>query len=557
MDFVVPPIEPEGQEFPTLGGQVCAFLEERACYGPGDLKGKTLELDPDRVAIIYRAYEVWPMGHNRAGRRRWKRIAVSVRKGFAKTELMALIAYAELHPESPVRFDGFNRDGGLKQGRPVFDPYIPMLANAKLQVNELAFGALKYICEEGPDADLFDSSLERIIRLDVRGRADGKAVPLANAPDSNDGGRTTFQGFDETHRLYLPSERAAVTTMEANLGKRVAQDPWSMSTTTAGEPGQNSVAETDHFEAEAMARGEIKRPRMFYFHRQASDDWDMDKFEDRVEAIREASGPELAARTDLEDLASQWDIPNADKPYLERVWTNRWTQQGLQAFNLGLWKTLARPQLSIPRGAYVTVGFDGARFRDATALVMTDVKTGLQQLEFLAEQPLNVEDWEVDEAALTAKWNYLRRNYKVLLCYGDPAWFSATLGAWSAKAGVSLITKRPIVQEFWTNKQDRIVKSLLGYESAINSGVVTYSDVDYSTGETTKHGDLTRHVGNAGKKLLNIVDLQTGKRKWILGKLHKDRKFDGAMAGVLSWDARMEVLPLLPKSKKRVITRIR
>lgn len=107
-----------------------------------------------------------------------------------------------------------------------------------------------------------------------------------------------FKGFDETHRLYLPSERAAVTTMEANLGKRVAQDPWSMSTTTAGEPGQNSVAETDHFEAEAMARGEIKRPRMFYFHRQASDDWDMDKFEDRVEAIREASGPELAARTD-------------------------------------------------------------------------------------------------------------------------------------------------------------------------------------------------------------------------------------------------------------------
>ena len=41
----------------------------------------------------------------------------------------------------------------------------------------------------------------------------------------------------------------------------------------------------------------------------------LDKFEDRVEAIREASGEELAARTDLEDLASQWDIPNADKPY--------------------------------------------------------------------------------------------------------------------------------------------------------------------------------------------------------------------------------------------------
>jgi hypothetical protein len=551
MDLIVPAIEDE--LFPTLGGQVCDFLEGKngwngAIFGPGDLKGQPLVLDEDRRFIIHRAYEVWPQGHPKAGRRRWKRIAMSVRKGAAKTELMALIAYAELHPAAPVRFDGFNRDGSLMQGRPVVDPYIPMLANAKLQVEELAYGALKMICEDGPDSELFAVGAERIIRLDDRGRADGKAVPLANSPDSNDGGRTTFNAFDETHRLYLPSERAAVVTMEANLGKRVAQDPWSMSTTTAGEPGQRSVAETDHFEAESMARGEIKRPRMFYFHRQASDDWDMDKFDDRVEAIREASGPELAARTDLEDLASQWDIPGADKPYLERVWCNRWTQQGLQAFNLGLWKTLARPERKIPRGAYVTVGFDGARFRDATALVMTDVRTGLQQIEFLSEQPLHDENWEVDEHALTTKWNYIRRSYKVLLCYGDPAYYTATLGDWAAKAGDSQITKRPVVQEFWTNKQDRMVKALLNYESAINSGIITYADS--ALGVPAKHGDLTRHVGNAGKKLLNMVDLQTGKQKWILGKLHRDRKFDACMASVLSWEARMDVLPKLPKVKR-------
>jgi len=558
VDLIVPPIE--GEFYPSLGEQVCDFLEGKngyngACFGPGDLKGQPLTLDADRRFIIYRAYEVWPQGLNRAGRRRWKRIAVSVRKGFAKTELMALIAYAELHPESPVRFNGFNKDGSLKQGRPVVDPFIPMLANAKLQVSELAYGALKFICEEGPDADLFDCGLDRIIRLDDRGRADGKAVPLANAPDSNDGGRTTFNAFDETHRLYLPSERDAVTTMEANLGKRVAQDPWSMSTTTAGAPGQRSVAETDHFEAEAMARGEIKRPRMFYFHRQASDDWDMDVFEDRVEAIREASGPELAARTDLEDLASQWDIPGADKPYLERVWCNRWTQQGAQAFNLAQWKILARPENRIPRGAYVTVGFDGCRFHDSTALVMTDVRTGLQQIEFLAEQPLHDDDWEVDEDSLTAQWNAIRRTYKVMLCYGDPALYTATLGDWSAAAGDSPVTKRPIVQEFWTNKQDRMIKALLNYESAINSGIVTYADsID---GEPAEHGDLTRHVGNAGKKLLNAVDIQTGKQKWILGKLHKDRKFDACMAAVLSFEARTDVLSQVPKRTKRSFARIR
>ncbi|GAA2418201.1 terminase [Mycolicibacterium llatzerense] len=550
MDLIVPPIEDEF--YPTLGDQVCDFLEERACFGPGDLKGQPLVLDDDRRFIIHRAYEVWPEGHRRAGKRRWKRIAMSVRKGAAKTELAALIAFAELHPESPVRFNGFDEDAdfGLAQGRPVVDPYIPMLANAKLQVEELAYGALKLICEECVDADLFDPGADRIIRLDDRGRADGKAVPLANSPDSNDGGRTTFQCFDETHRLYLPSERGAVVTMEANLGKRVAQDPWSMSTTTAGEPGQNSVAETDHFEAEAMKRGEIKRPRMWYFHRQASDGWDMNVFEDRVEAIREASGDDLAARTDLEDLASQWDIPGADKPYLERVWTNRWTQQGASAFNQRRFKSLGLPGELIPRGAFVTLGFDGARFRDSTGLVLTDVRTGMQQKLFLEEKPTDgADDWEVSEDLVDAAVRQAFKSYRVLLFYADPPFWNSTVGIWSARYGESKYTKRPIVQEFWTSRQERMIRAIQAYQDAIASGALSHNEDD--------DGDLVRHVGNAGKKLLNRQDPETGQFLWILGKLHKDRKFDLCMAAILSWQARMDALKYLPKKRPGRVQRVR
>jgi hypothetical protein len=246
------------------------------------------------------------------------------------------------------------------------------------------------------------------------------------------------------------------------------------------------------------------------------------------------------------------------------VWTNRWTQQGAQAFNLKLFKLLSRPEMRIPRGAFVTVGFDGARFRDATGLVVTDVRTGLQQVAFLAEKPLNAdENWEVDEKALTAAWNQLRRQYKVLLCYGDPAYYTSTLGDWSAKAGDSTITKRPVVQEFWTNKQDRMVKALLSYESAINSGTVKYADTKQTeiNGslliEPAVHGDLTRHVGNAGKRNLNMLDLDSGKPKWILGKLHRDRKFDLCMCAVLSWEARMEVLPKLPRKRPGKVVRVR
>ena len=550
MELIVPP--DAGELFPTLGDQLCDFLEERACHGPGDLKGAPLVLGEDWRYVLYRSYEVWPRGHPRAGKRRFKRVAVSWRKGSAKTEFMALVAFLELHPEAPVRFNGFDADApcGLAPGRPVVDPYIPLLANTKDQVEELAYGALKVICEECVDADHFDAALERILRIGANGKADGKAVALANAPNSRDGGRTTFQGYDETHRLYLPNHKAAITTMEANLGKRVEQDPWSLSTTTAGEPGQNSQAEDDHFEAEAISRGEIKRPRLFYFHRQASDGWDLAKFEDRIEAIREASGPELAARTDLEDLAAQWDQPKADKTYLERVWTNRWTAQGAQAFNVRRFKALGLPGEVIPRGAYVTLGFDGARFRDATGLVMTDVRTGMQQKMFLAEKPADApDDWEVDEKEVDNAVRFAVKNYRVMLAYCDPPYWNSTVGDWHARYGDSTITKRPMFQEFWTNKQDRMLKAIAAYTDAIASGAVSHNEDD--------EGDLVRHVGNAGRNLLNRLDPDTGARLWILGKLHRDRKFDLCMAAVLSWQARMDVLGKVPKRRAGRVVRVR
>jgi hypothetical protein len=133
---------------------------------------------------------------------------------------MAWVAFAELHPDGPVRCDGFDTNGN-PVGRPVVDPYIPMLAVTAEQVEELAYGALYVMVTEGPDADLFDATNERIIRLSPTGRADGKAVPLSNSPGSRDGARTTFQCFDEPHRLILPRMIEAHETMVANLEKRV------------------------------------------------------------------------------------------------------------------------------------------------------------------------------------------------------------------------------------------------------------------------------------------------------------------------------------------------
>lgn len=541
MLLTVPELEPIGKRCPSLGDQVIRFLEAEAVFGPGSLKGMPAKLSADQKAFIFRAYEVWPKGHPRAGRRRFQRCGLSVRKGSAKTELLAWLAFAELHPYGPVRFNGFAADGSLLEGRPVADPYIPMMANTQEQVAELAYGALMVMCEHHPD--LFDVGLDRIVRIGVNGDADGKAVPISGAPNARDGARTTFQAIDESHRLYLPNHKAAVETMIANLPKRPLEDPWMCSATTAGQPGQQSVAEDEFFEAEAIARGEIKRPTFFFMHRQASDGYNLDVYADRVAAITEASGPDVAEWSDIDGIASQWDRPKADKAYLERVWTNRWTQQGAQAFDIVRWKSLELAGESIPRKAAVTIGFDGARMRDATAFVVTDVHTGFQQLDGLWERPLDApDDWEVDEDEVNEKRAELFKRFRVVKMYCDPPHWNYTVGAWAAH-------HPDVIEEFWTNQKRRIIKAIQAFGDAISSGNLSHGCPD--------DGDLTRHVGNAGRHPTNLLDEETGERLWILGKLHQDRKFDAAMAAVLSWQARMDVLGKVPQKRRRSFGRVR
>ncbi|MBF6370611.1 hypothetical protein IU469_33700 [Nocardia puris] len=52
--------------------------------------------------------------------------------------------------------------------------------------------------------------------------------------------------------------------------------------------------------------------------------------------------------------------------------------------------------------------------------------------------------------------------------------------------------------------------------------------------------------------MTNLLD-ERGERLWILAKLHPSRKFDAAMAAVLSWQARMDIVsqPAAPKRGRR------
>lgn len=512
--------------WPSLGGLVCRFIEELLVFGPGDLRGQPAKLDAEKRALIHRFYEVHPPdardgnGKPIGGRRRFRRCAVSLNKGSAKTELAAWIAAVELHPEGPVRCVGF--DGrGRPIGGPVTDPYIPMVAYTEEQSEDLAYAALKAILENSLVAGDFDIGLERIVRR----AGDGKAVALAGAPDARDGARTTFAHKDETHRWTASRLKRAHQTMVANLPKRLLADPWELETTTAYSPGEGSVAQATAEYAESVALGKIADSRLFFYHRQAGDGYDVEDRTQLRRAVMEACGATAGWR-DIEGICDQWQDPQADRPYLERVWLNRPVAAGAQAFASEAWRQNARPNY-VPRGALITLGFDGSRYEDATALVATHVATGFQWLVGLWERPAGVARWEVPADEVDAVVDEVFRSYQVWRMYADPSKWEERLAQWSGRYGGDRVAA------WQTTLYRKMALALKSYAGAMVAGEVTHDG----------NRELARHIGNAVRLPMTFRD-DDGSPLWLIQKDRpgSPRKIDGAMAGCLSWQARLDAV---------------
>lgn len=498
-------------------------------YGPGVLKGQPYVVRDDLRYIIYRAYEHFPdgfkeFGEDRSGRRRFSEVNVSLPKGSAKTEIMAILCLVELHPDAPIRFNGYDPDapGGLAPGRSVMSPFIPLLAPTKEQLGDLAYGACKSIVEMIDDRDLFDATDSRIL---INGEGESKILPVAANAGRLDGLKPTFQGIDEPHRLYEDRQRAAYSTMTQNLPKRGEDDAWQLTTTTAGDPNQPSIARDQYRDGVKAFEGRGKSRGTFFYHRQTSDENAKFKtMEQRMAALREASGPEAAKYRDLITVAAKWDKEGEDLTYLERVWCNRWTKSSSTAFSTPKFEALGDPGLFIAPGSAVVLGFDGAQTQDSTGLVMTELETGVQNPIGLWERPENALSWTVPASEVDEAVKHAFENYDVWFLYADPPYWAEYIAKWSGQYEGRVI-------EWWTKNTNNMYYAIRSFNEAIEEGDLAHNgDPDY-----------VRHVGNAGKNMLGTMD-DEGREKYRLGKLTQERKFDLAMAGILSWQARLDAL---------------
>lgn len=513
-------------DWPTIGWEVIEFVEAYCCHGPGDVQGEPFELDDEEVELVLDLYRVFPKGHDRAGRRLVTRGIYSRSKGRRKSELAGGLVVAEAL--GPVRFDGWC--GVEPVGRPVRSPFIRLLATEEGQTGN-TYDNVHVMLTAARDAhpDVFggvDVGLTRVFLPEG-----GEIRPSTASSSAKDGGKESFAVADEEHLYVMPELRRMHRTVSRNLMKRKAAEPWLFATTTMFQPGQNSVAETGFEAAQQLASG-------FYLnHREGLEVEDLSDTAAVVASLAEAYGP-AAMWLDLARIASD-EIQNPESSPAEaaRYFFNRRHQGAESAFDFDRWLAATDTGVNVPDGELVTLGFDGSRFFDSTALVATTVEGGHQFVAGLWERPENApDDWEIPSTEVDAAVTRCFDVYDVALLYADPPYWDETIDRWRGTYG----DKRVVA--WWTNRHRQMAFAVRDYGLAIRSGSLTHD------------GDsrMARHIGNAHRLDVRVKD-DNGHPLFVIVKEspRSSRWVDGSVAGVLSWEARGDAVARGIKKRRR------
>lgn len=518
-----------------------AQIEEYLCHGPGDVVGDAIELDDEFYEFVVRCYRLDP----ETGRRVYRRAFLSRAKGRAKSELAGMLVCAEALFD--VRFAGWDAQGE-PVGRPVKSPFIRCLATEEGQsgntydnVSTMLEHLVEQHGDEFPGIDIGRSaqSSSRIILHHQR----GEITPSTASSAAKDGGKETFAVFDETHLYVLPELRRMHEVVRRNLRKRREAEPWGLETSTMYQPGLDSVAEKTHEYHRAIIEGRVREPGLLFDHRQAPDGTDMSDRDALLEGLKAAYGP-AAAWMDLDGIIAEiWD-PQSDPADSRRYWLNQPTVAEDQLVSPQEWALCASHEL-LDDGDEVTLGFDGGKTDDATALVAMRVADRLVQPVAIWERPEGPRGagWEIDRRQVDEMVDHAFARYRVVGFFADVSLWEPYIEEWSDRYDAQLLVKA-------SNK------SLVGWDMRGRQQTLTAATESLVTSiveAKLRHtGDpaLTRHVLNARRRP-NRYGVSFAKES-----RESPRKVDGFAAMQLA-DMARQALSSSPEYQKHRTKRVR
>lgn len=542
----------------SLGYLAVWFIETFVQHGRGDVRGTPIQYGDEYAGFIIDCYAL-----DADGRRLYDSAFFSRPKGTDKSGLAAALVMFETF--GPCRFLGWAEGGetytflgktyvygkGEPMGRPINNPVIRILATEEGQTGNVYDSVYFNLTDEqAPLHQLVkaygvDAGKTRIILPKASGG--GSIEPMSSGAASKDGGLETFVVFDESHLYNIDRLKQMHATVSRNLGKRKKiAEPWYIETTTMYQPGEDSVAEDTYHLADDIEEGRARRTRLLFDHRwgelgdpfQGATETD-EEYEERIRtAFLEAYG-DAAEFNSVESMLDAFFDPRNNINDQRRYFLNslvaannswlevqEWNAAGLRE-RVKVAKSDGKPLRWQPPkpGDTITLGFDGSRSDDATALVACRVSDKYVWPILIEEAPdsLEAKNWMVDQSKVDARVRDTLKKYNVVGFFADPPYWQDYVEAWDREFGDQMVVRgtRDHGMHFYTSNHKAMAMAIERAHTAIVTGEVVHGN----------NPQMSRHVMNA-RRWERSVGTVIGK-----DKRGSKNKMDAAMAMVLALEA--------------------
>lgn len=412
----------------TLGWEILGWIAEHLTSPDGS--GEPFMPTPEQARFILWYYAVDENGVFRNQHGLLQRL-----KGWGKDPLAAALCIVEL--TGPCRFSHFDEDG-QPVGMLHPSPYV-QLGAVSLEQTENTRDMFQLIL---PDRT------RKLFRLDVQAiliyaKGRGKLKCVASNPRSSEGGRVSFfLGNEVQHWTKGNGGRAFYETLIYNLEKVGGR---FLAITNAYQPGEESVGEVLREEQQRVWDGLMEPNGFMYDSLEAHPKAPLDP-EVAPYILETIMGDSYWLKARIPRIVQGFTGTSIPPSRIRRMWYNQVVASEEMAFSPAEVaeiedKAMYGTMQDLKPGDRITLGFDGGRTDDATALIAYRFSDKCFIPIQIWERPNNVESWEIDAEDVDSMVGFCFATFDVQAFYADVSQWESYIAQWSDLYREKLLVK--------------------------------------------------------------------------------------------------------------------
>lgn len=510
----------EEGEFPTLGYDVGEWIETHCVIPDGYRMGEPYRLTDEMWTFLLHFYRLYPHAGPWPAPDALRHYGAQLRRSqkWGKDPFGSAIILAEAL--GPTRFDGWNTDGE-PVGAPYPTPLIVCLGTSEDQTDN-TWRPLLSMLRRGPLINLPGIDVGQT-RVELP--SGGRIEPVTTSAKARLGAPMTFLTMTESHLFTLQGGfRKVAGAVKRNVA---GMDGRWLELTNAWDPTEGS-------EAQITADGADER---IYIDTVAPN---------RVEDLTDDEALYAELLRQYGDSARElggW--VNIRGRIMHEVRSARHMEADRRRFFLNeivvgqsvfvdpiRWDIAGHDDDSLKPGEAIALGFDGSKYRDATALIASRMSDGrLFTLRVWERPPDAGFGWKVPTAEVDRVLRDTFDAYKVSVMFADPYRWQDYLDAWAAAFPDRVV-------EFPTNVEQRMDRAIERFTTAFGNDELTHDGSDV----------LTRHCKNAvlvkgsRKKPRPGEEAELATHYLKMAKRGDGLLIDAAVAAVLAHEARAHAI---------------